>query len=117
MVNGYYKTMTEKYKQSWENFDILAILGIGLFGKVKLAKWITENNKPCAIKVVSKKNALRLGKASHLTNEKEVLLSLDHPFIVKWYQFIVKIVLVHFRMRIMFVLLWSMLQVVNYMTL
>lgn len=71
--------------QSWENFEVVQTLGIGLFGKVKLAKWITEHGRACAVKVVGKKNALKLGKVTHLISEKNLLLSLNHPFIVKWY--------------------------------
>ena len=71
-------------KPKLEDFTIVSTLGIGYFGEVKLAKWKTYLNQPCAIKIVSKENAIKLKQAEHLLTEREMLLSLNHPFIMKW---------------------------------
>ena len=57
---------------------------MGCFGKVQLAKWTTRYNQPCALKIVAKEDAVRMNQVKHLGNERELLLALDNPFIMKW---------------------------------
>jgi protein kinase A len=80
---------------SLSDFEIIEILGIslskmrrigfGFFGKVQLAKWITNYQTAVAIKSVSKEDATKMEQLEHLKNEKTLLKQLSHPFIVKWY--------------------------------
>ena len=74
----------ERTKLNIDDFVFLKTIGIGLFGKVKLAKWKTKD-KSCAIKIISKECIIKMKQVQHVINEKEILLSIDHPFIVTWY--------------------------------
>ncbi len=67
------------------DFEFLATIGVGCFGKVRLAKWVASLDRPCAVKIVTKEYATKLRQTEHLFHERELLLSLDNPFIVKWY--------------------------------
>ncbi len=69
------------------DFEFLATIGVGCFGQVKLARFTATPSQPCAVKIVSKEYATRLRQAEHLVHEREMLLGLDSPFIVKWQVF------------------------------
>ena len=69
-------------KYSLKDFKFLETIGVGWLGKVDLTKW---NNEPRAIKSVEKECAIKFNQVSHLINERQLLLTLNHPFIVKWY--------------------------------
>jgi hypothetical protein len=58
---------------------------VGCFAKVKLCKWKANLNAPCVLKIVSKSCAAKLKQIDHLISEKELLLTLRHPFIVRGY--------------------------------
>jgi len=68
-----------------EDFTLIKTIGVGCYAKVKLAKWISYSNKPCAIKVVNKKLALKLKQGLNLIREQKLLCLLNYPYIVKWY--------------------------------
>ena len=77
-------TYKEQKECSLSEFQLLDTIGVGCFGRVKLAKWLTNTDKPCAIKIVAKEYAVKLKQIDHLAYEKDLLLSLNNPFIVKW---------------------------------
>ena len=64
------------------DFELIRTIGIGYYSEVKLAKW---NDAPYAIKIVNKKHALELRQGHNLIREQELLKTIDHPFIMKWY--------------------------------
>jgi len=118
------KQLTQSQREEQQNgvniseFQLLETIGVGCFGRVKLAKWLTVCNKPCAIKIVDKEYAVKLKQVEHLIQEKNLLNSLENPFIVKWYFFKMgmneKKVIILFKIKIMFILLWSIFQAVKY---
>uniref|UniRef100_A0A8C5CAF1 Serum/glucocorticoid regulated kinase 2 n=1 Tax=Gadus morhua TaxID=8049 RepID=A0A8C5CAF1_GADMO len=64
------------------DFDFLAVIGKGTFGKVLLAK-LKADNKFYAIKVLQKKVILKKKEQKNIMAERNVLLkSLTHPFLV-----------------------------------
>jgi calcium-dependent protein kinase len=60
------------------------MIGIGVFGKVLVAKQKGNDNKLFAIKVIDKLKIF--GKETELANEIYALQKLDHPNIVKFYE-------------------------------
>ena len=66
------------------DFVPCSTLGSGHFAEVKLAKWKSFFNLPCALKVIPKKAETTTSQPDHLLNEKNLLMSLKHPYIVKW---------------------------------
>jgi hypothetical protein len=70
----------------YRNLDCIGVLGYGGFGSVTLEKDITTGNT-FALKMISKGSILqsRAQKEETVVREKEVLLMLDHPFIIKLY--------------------------------
>ncbi|XP_066558680.1 serine/threonine-protein kinase Sgk2 isoform X2 [Amia ocellicauda] len=64
------------------DFDFLAVIGKGTFGKVLLAKRKSDN-KFYAVKVLQKKVILKKKEQKNIMAERNVLLkSLKHPFLV-----------------------------------
>lgn len=60
-------------------------LGRGAFGQVLEGVSITDPNFKVAIKVI-KKNNMKAKDIKELNNEVQILNSLDHPNIVKYYE-------------------------------
>ena len=67
------------------DFTFLETIGVGCFGKVKLAKWNSCLERPCALKIVNKEYAAKLKQIDHLISEREILINIDNPYVVKWY--------------------------------
>ncbi|XP_041944714.1 serine/threonine-protein kinase Sgk2-like [Alosa alosa] len=64
------------------DFDFLAVIGKGTFGKVLLAK-AKADNKFYAVKVLQKKVILKKKEQNNIMAERNVLMkSLKHPFLV-----------------------------------
>jgi len=57
------------------------LAGTGTFGRVYLVKY-KETGKYYALKVLRKMDVVRLKQVEHIKNEKNILLELNHPFIV-----------------------------------
>ncbi|XP_061913544.1 serine/threonine-protein kinase Sgk2 isoform X2 [Entelurus aequoreus] len=65
------------------DFDFLAVIGKGTFGKVLLAK-LKATKKFYAVKVLQKKVILKKKEQKNIMAERNVLLkSLQHPFLVR----------------------------------
>ena len=56
--------------------------GTGTFGRVKLVR-SKVNGRHMAMKMLKKREILRMRQVGHVVGEKRVLSMLDHPFIVK----------------------------------
>ena len=60
------------------------MIGQGSFGKVFMAKK-KSSNKFYAIKMIQKQKIMQAGKIQEVFRERQALISLDHPNIVKMY--------------------------------
>jgi 3-phosphoinositide dependent protein kinase-1 len=67
-----------------DDFEFGNLLGIGALAQVVHVRDNYSNNE-YALKILDKKQLRRFGKVSQVINEKDMLLSLDHPGIVKLY--------------------------------
>ncbi len=67
---------------SLADFDLGVTLGTGSFGRVRFAKHKASKTR-WAIKALKKCEVVRLQQVEHCLAEKAILLSLDHPFVVK----------------------------------
>lgn len=71
-------------RQSIADFELGEVLGEGSFGSVVQAR-LKATGKRCAIKVIEKLHAKRHGGAVQVKTEKEVLIKLSHPNIIRLY--------------------------------
>lgn len=67
-----------------DSFEFLGLIGSGSFGKVFMAKK-KRSNKYYAIKMIQKSKILKAGKQQEVFRERQALITLDHPNIVKMY--------------------------------
>lgn len=70
-----------------EDFDILKTIGTGSFARVYLCKH-RDNAKSSkgtyyALKALAIADVIRLKQIEHVKNEKEILLEINHPFLVE----------------------------------
>ncbi|XP_045712058.1 cAMP-dependent protein kinase catalytic subunit PRKX isoform X2 [Phyllostomus hastatus] len=65
-----------------QDFDTLATVGTGTFGRVQLVQLKTAK-RFFALKVMSIPEVIRLKQEQHVHNEKSVLKEVNHPFLVK----------------------------------
>jgi len=76
-----------RLKCTLDDFILGTTLGTGTFGRVRLAEFKrheeTERSpRFCALKILKKREVLRLKQLSHIKNEVFLLKTIDHPFIV-----------------------------------
>jgi len=57
-------------------------IGIGCYAEVKLAHWKTHN-KPCVLKIVNKKVAVKHRQVNKLLREHQLMSNIKHPFIIQ----------------------------------
>jgi len=77
---------TSHIKGSWElsDLELGATVGVGNFGRVRVAKAKGRpKTPPMALKILHKQKVIKMNQVDHVKNELEVLSSIDHPFIVK----------------------------------
>jgi len=68
-----------------DQFERLVTVGTGTFGRVYLVRHrITK--KYYAMKMLKKAEVVRLKQVEHLTAEKQILMSIKHPFVVNLYR-------------------------------
>ena len=65
-----------------DSFEILKTLGKGFFGSVFLAQK-KDTKELFALKVISKADIIKKKFLDNIKNEKEILLKINHPFVVK----------------------------------
>jgi serine/threonine protein kinase len=63
-------------------FDVDVTLGTGSFGRVRLAMHKSTGTH-WALKRMKKANVLQSQQVEHIMNEKDILATLEHPFVVK----------------------------------
>lgn len=61
---------------------MLRVIGRGAFGKVFLAKKISDNTY-YAMKKMSKEQVKNAGVVENIKRERDILTELDHPYIIK----------------------------------
>lgn len=64
-----------------EDYEILTTIGTGTFGRVVLVR-SKETKEYLALKVMAVTEVIRLKQIEHVKNEKEILSTITHPFIV-----------------------------------
>lgn len=74
----------EEREYSLDDFDILKTVGTGTFGRVCLVRDI-PTTKYFALKVLSISDVIRLKQTEHVKNEKNILKTVRHPFIIAMY--------------------------------
>jgi serine/threonine protein kinase len=65
-------------------FEIVTTLGYGTFGRVKLVR-LKNTREVFALKIMKKIDIIKQKQVYHIKSEKEILMELDHPFIVSLY--------------------------------
>jgi len=70
-------------KANYQSFEIMATLGTGTFGRVRLVKH-KESQNYYALKILKKCEILRLQQLHHIKCEVDILSKIDHPFIVNF---------------------------------
>lgn len=63
------------------DYEILTTIGTGTFGRVVLVR-SKETKEYLALKVMAITEVIRLKQIEHVKNEKEILSTISHPFIV-----------------------------------
>ncbi|KAL7719440.1 non-specific serine/threonine protein kinase [Entamoeba marina] len=71
-----------KPKPKLEDFETLKLIGKGTYGKVMLVKKI-DTEKIYAMKILDKRSVIETNEIEHTMAEREVLGSIDNPFIVQ----------------------------------
>lgn len=72
--------------RKWEvgDLELETVVGEGMFSRVRIAK-IKEppgETTPIALKVLKKKDIVKMQQVEHVRQEKDILLRISHPFIV-----------------------------------
>lgn len=75
-------TRTLNSPLSLNDFEVGVTLGTGSFGRVRFTTH-KSTSTVWAIKQLKKSEILRLQQLEHMINEKTILSTLDHPFIVR----------------------------------
>ena len=65
----------------YSDFKLIMVLGQGSFGKVILAE-LKFDKQLYAIKVLRKDNLIQTRQIQNLISEKNIMLEVDHPFLV-----------------------------------
>jgi len=66
----------------WKDLELRRILGVGTFGRVKLVLH-KPSNTAYALKCMRKQQVVATKQQSHVLNEKRILASMDHPFVLR----------------------------------
>jgi len=73
---------TDDEKVNLKSFEMLTIIGQGSFGKVVQVRHKTTGDI-FAMKVLNKKNIVDRGEVEHTRAEKNILMKINHPFLMK----------------------------------
>ena len=70
-----------------EDFDFLKTIGTGTFARVYLCRHRNQKNAATngsyyALKMLNMHDVIRLKQVDHVKNEKNILLEINHPFLV-----------------------------------
>ena len=77
------RSLVEGRQLKLSDFDLRSTVGTGTFGRVRIVKLKTDVSRtPFALKMLKKSEVIRLKQVEHVKSEKDILLSIEHPFIV-----------------------------------
>lgn len=82
--NGDNKQNQQNKKVDEDSFEFLSVLGRGYFGKVTLVKQ-KDTDKLFAMKTIKKNQIFKQKKINNVLTERNILIQVDHPFIVNFY--------------------------------
>jgi len=68
-----------------QDFKLSHVLGVGTFGVVWLLEHNTSRRNYC-LKVVNQAKVVMLHQIEHIFNEKDIMSTIDHPFIIKLFR-------------------------------
>lgn len=68
-----------------DNFNLLTTIGKGSYAKVILVKRKDDDSRVYAMKILKKKFIEKRKQENHVMVERNILVEVDHPFIVKLY--------------------------------
>ena len=68
-----------------DNFNLLTTIGKGSYAKVILVKRKDDDSRVYAMKILKKKFLEQRKQEGHVMIERNILVEVDHPFIVKLY--------------------------------
>jgi serum/glucocorticoid-regulated kinase 2 len=66
-----------------DSFNVLSVIGKGSYAKVVLVKRKDDDSKVYAMKILKKKYIEQRKQELHVMIERNILVGVDHPFIVK----------------------------------
>jgi len=72
----------EEEEHSLERLEMLRVIGTGTFARVCLAR-ARGSNKHYALKILTMATVIKLKQVEHVRNERDILASISHPFIVE----------------------------------
>jgi serine/threonine protein kinase len=76
--------LTHRTKVGLEDFELVTVIGRGSFGKVMKVRLKDDPNRtPLAMKVMRKDVVIKEDMVANTKREKQILQSINHPFIVK----------------------------------
>lgn len=76
------KDGSRNHKLSMDDFNIISVIGRGFYGKVMLVEK-KDTRERFAIKSIQKKRLRERNAEQSVINERNLLMQIDHPFIVK----------------------------------
>jgi len=76
------KSQKDKEKLTLEDFSMFCLIGEGSYAKVVLAKK-KDTKKLYALKIMRKKYIKKKKQKKHIKEERNVLIEIDFPFVVK----------------------------------
>ena len=77
------RSLVEGRKLEVADFDLRTTVGTGTFGRVRIVKLKGDPSRTVfALKMLKKSEVIRLKQVEHVKCEKEILLAIEHPFIV-----------------------------------
>lgn len=71
-------------KLTIDDFSSLSVIGKGSYAKVILVKK-KDNGELYAMKILKKENVERRKQEKHVKTERDVLINIDHPFVIKFF--------------------------------
>ncbi len=80
---SFLRSLVDGRKLTLSDFDLRSTVGTGTFGRVRIVKIKGEPLRiPFALKMLKKSEVIRLKQVQHVKSEKEILLMIEHPFVV-----------------------------------
>ena len=76
--------MQKDNKLKIDDFSSLSVIGKGSYAKVLLVKK-KDNQQLYAMKILKKEAVEKKRQHQHIKNERDILIDIDHPFVIKFH--------------------------------